>query len=525
MPFSISSDSSGGFWVTNTATGKRKNKRPLTKKQALAYQRALYANVPDVGPGKHFGGTMTNQLKHGGNFSAKDMDHLQAIHDHAHDLGAKHDGEEAPAEKHGNFSAPQKQDKIQAMHDHSTELGADCAAADGMGSKRLKLTPKAMKYMMDMGADQYAQQEAWDVADACQALIQIAMLVQGEIEEPDDLKMLQAIGDQLIEFIKGEWGEVFGAAAQDDEENGETGATIFAQAKALYAKAPAKDGPDSDYLVVDKDGQHLRVKKNGTPDHGLMGGAWAALHGGYRGNKYEGSGKEEALAKLKRLYASEKMDTPGEKGLDLSYIKALGVLIPDSMCAVKFTGRDEITFPTFIWGSPDKLDIEADFFTRPGGAKGTDFFDAVYGKSPRPLTWDHGQDQLFKDPSPVVGKMVDWKDDEIARWATAVLSRDKLYRKYLDGLIEEKALGASSDSAPQYVVREKAGKGNWIKQWPWIATALTPMPAEPRMKDFTPEFLKSWGLALPDASEGARQAQLLQLREKELRIKSLIGRE
>jgi hypothetical protein len=51
---------------------------------------------------------------------------------------------------------------------------------------------------------------------------------------------------------------------------------------------------------------------SGKPNHRLMGAAWAALHGGYRGNKYEGKGKEAALAKLKAVYKSEKMDTPAE---------------------------------------------------------------------------------------------------------------------------------------------------------------------------------------------------------------------
>lgn len=78
------------------------------------------------------------------------------------------------------------------------------------------------------------------------------------------------------------------------------------------------DHPSSHYLVVEDPKKsstwHLRVKnKSGNNDHGLMGGAWAALHGGYRGNKYEGPGKSSALSKLKALYKSEGMDTPDEK--------------------------------------------------------------------------------------------------------------------------------------------------------------------------------------------------------------------
>jgi hypothetical protein len=75
-----------------------------------------------------------------------------------------------------------------------------------------------------------------------------------------------------------------------------------------------ESGSPSDYLIVgdskDETTWHLPVKKNGKPDHTLMGAAWAALHGGYRGNKYEGPDKSEALSKLKALYKSEKMPLP-----------------------------------------------------------------------------------------------------------------------------------------------------------------------------------------------------------------------
>ena len=65
--------------------------------------------------------------------------------------------------------------------------------------------------------------------------------------------------------------------------------------------------------MVDEDGKgHLPVRDSpdGPLNHHLMGAAWAALHGGYRGNKYEGPGKEAALEKLKGLYRSEGMDLP-----------------------------------------------------------------------------------------------------------------------------------------------------------------------------------------------------------------------
>lgn len=64
------------------------------------------------------------------------------------------------------------------------------------------------------------------------------------------------------------------------------------------------------YLVPD--GKHLPVSdESGKLSHRLMGAAWAALHGGYRGNKYEGADKDKAISELTSLYSQEKMPTPG----------------------------------------------------------------------------------------------------------------------------------------------------------------------------------------------------------------------
>ncbi len=99
------------------------------------------------------------------------------------------------------------------------------------------------------------------------------------------------------------------------------------QANAVAQKAPkvkvaamanktigGKSYSASDFLVVEDPAQpstwHLQVKRNGKPDHGLMGGAWAALHGGYRGNQYSGPNKADALRKLIALYKSEGLPTP-----------------------------------------------------------------------------------------------------------------------------------------------------------------------------------------------------------------------
>jgi len=72
--------------------------------------------------------------------------------------------------------------------------------------------------------------------------------------------------------------------------------------------------PAGDFLVVidaEKPSTwHLPVKKNGKPDHKLMGAAWAALHVGFRGKTYEGPEKSKAISKLKAMYKSEEIELP-----------------------------------------------------------------------------------------------------------------------------------------------------------------------------------------------------------------------
>lgn len=74
--------------------------------------------------------------------------------------------------------------------------------------------------------------------------------------------------------------------------------------------------PSSNYLVVvdpeEPSTWHLRVRNSfGQLDHKLMGDAWAALHEGFRGRKYEGPNQVEAIRKLTELYHQENMRLPG----------------------------------------------------------------------------------------------------------------------------------------------------------------------------------------------------------------------
>lgn len=93
-------------------------------------------------------------------------------------------------------------------------------------------------------------------------------------------------------------------------------------AERLTQKRGSKEYWAEDFLVVEDAEKpstwSLPVKYHGKPDHGLMGNAYAALthpHG-FRGKKYEGPNKAEALRKLKALYKSEGQPLPSMKELE-----------------------------------------------------------------------------------------------------------------------------------------------------------------------------------------------------------------
>ena len=191
---------------------------------------------------------------------------------------------------------------------------------------------------------------------------------------------------------------------------------------------------------------------------------------------------------------------------NLAYIKSLGVSKPENLfrdvLAVKSTGRDTIKGYLTLWGNPGKLDIEGEYFT-----KASDFWDNILG-FPRPLTWNHGQDRSILKSVDVVGQFNEFGDDDVGRFYAATLDRANKYRKAIDKLISQRVIGTSSDSAPQYVIREQTGKAVWLKQWPLFAGALTDVPCEPRMIGSV-DYFKSMGVDLDswDRTEAARGAQ------------------
>ncbi len=134
------------------------------------------------------------------------------------------------------------------------------------------------------------------------------------------------------------WNNTYSKCQADGGKNCEGKAFMAANGilKAKSSEAASKN-PD-DFLVVEDPEQvstfHLQVMKDGKPDHTLMGAAHAALMSpnGYRGNKYEGSGKAAAIKKLKAMYKAEDMPWPAkEKASESEEIAETMYFVPNGV--------------------------------------------------------------------------------------------------------------------------------------------------------------------------------------------------
>lgn len=144
--------------------------------------------------------------------------------------------------------------------------------------------------------------------------------------------------------------------------------------------------------------------------------------------------------------------------------------------AVKAIGDDDsIGGYAVLFGSADAHDIEKDFYT-----KATDFWLDHFGW-PRPITYHHGMDSGTRD-NPVIGHWTKAAVDDTGVWLTGQLDRAHAYYKAIKELAARGYLKLSSDSAPQWVQRERQSNGaNYVKRWPLVTASTTVTPMEPRM--------------------------------------------
>jgi hypothetical protein len=137
--------------------------------------------------------------------------------------------------------------------------------------------------------------------------------------------------------------------------------------------------------------------------------------------------------------------------------------------AVKFVGPDTVEGLAIPFGSPDRRDLDGEFFT-----KSTDLALDWFGTGGRPALYDHGFDEAHKLAA--VGRQTEYEERDEGIWAQVQLDKHARYRKAIDRMVEEGALGYSSGAISHLVTKSATGE---IVRWPWVELSLTPTPASP----------------------------------------------
>jgi len=169
----------------------------------------------------------------------------------------------------------------------------------------------SLKQVLDL---QDAKHSFWDIDDLWYMTQNIKENIMASDEITDKGKAINSLLDEFKKEIKTKSGILI-----EDAKTKTVG---------------GKSRPASDFLVVEDANKpstwHLPVKVNGKPNHNLMRSARAALTSNFRGHSYAGPKKGSALAKLKRLYASEKMkwesETIMEEGDDMTKDEIISIV-------------------------------------------------------------------------------------------------------------------------------------------------------------------------------------------------------
>lgn len=170
----------------------------------------------------------------------------------------------------------------------------------------------------------------------------------------------------------------------------------------------------------------------------------------------------------------------------------------DNPYAVKSLGDDRVGGYAVLFGDAGNTDLTGDYFT-----KSTDFWLNEIGPN-RPMLYHHAIESATKG-DPVVGVWDTLRVDDIGVWAEGELKKAHRYKKAVKQLVDAGALGLSSGSAPNLVLKTRKQRANEITRWPILEVSLTPEPAEPRMTPVTAikSYFADAGLDLPAALDDA----------------------
>lgn len=364
------------------------------------------------------------------------------------------------------------------IRDLAIELGADDPDGGEAEDEDESISDASLKAMMDDPAG-YAQHECQDIAGACQALQAMAMLMASELseghEEDEEGTIAQlATGMRtLTDFIRAEIDAIegagetkaqrtFGGKKRDDLKDED-----FAGPNRSYPIMTAKDVKDAARLIGKADDPEA-VKKR------IIAIA-------------KRKGFEDAIPPFWRGA------TKGEEEIPLEMVEG---------GAIKSIGDgDTVGGYAVLFGSADTPDMSnyRDYFT-----KKTDFWIKRFGW-PRPMTYHHGMDKDTRD-DPIVGEWTKARVDDVGIWLEGQLDQAHKYHGAIKELVRRGFLKLSSDSAPQWVVRERQPNGTHeIKRWPLLTASPTVSPAEPRLSGISFKALLD-ELGMEEEQESATKA-------------------
>ena len=360
---------------------------------------------------------------------------------------------------------------LQSIHDSSVACGASCGPEDDdSDAGDLDEDDEGVKAIKGIMGNPlyYAQHECQDIMQAANALSTMAMLIQSELveedEDPQHIAMLCDAAHTLVDFIDSELDELEKAGKDAAHDAGMGPMKAITEREDVNPKAGVAEYGD----VTFADAKNKKYPID-TADHTRSALSYFSKEENKA--KYSAEDQKSIMAKIVAAWKKliDKAGPPSAgKAMDDAWLHLEGD-------AIKALENDIIRGYAVRFGDADHADLQHDYYT-----KATDFWLDHFGW-PRPITYHHGMDAGTRN-DPVVGHWLKAGVDDVGIWMEGQMDRAHAYYKAMKELAARGYIRLSSDSAPQWVIREKQQNGvNEIKRWPLITSSLTVTPMEPRM--------------------------------------------
>jgi len=154
----------------------------------------------------------------------------------------------------------------------------------------------------------------------------------------------------------------------------------------------------------------------------------------------------------------------------------------DPKYAVKSLGENRLGAYGILWGDEDNKDLHKEWFDQ----ETRDIKSIFSAMGKLPLIVHHAADEDVK--SFVYGEVDVLEEDDTGLWWEAKIKEFETYRKYVQPLLDRRAMFSSSGTLPAAKRVEKSGR---ITRWPVAEMTTTWIPAEWRMLERPVDEIKA----------------------------------